>query len=81
MHINCINCGHRFDVGRAYDDYEGMVKCPTCRTLLEIRTQDGNLKMVRPAAFSFAAAQPQANQPAAGANTTPGPTAPLRDAA
>lgn len=47
MHINCISCGHKFDVGRSYDDYEGPVRCPTCRALLSIRTQDGNVRAVR----------------------------------
>ncbi len=47
MHINCIACGHRFDVGRAYDDYEGLVRCGTCRCLLDIRTQDGQMRGVR----------------------------------
>ncbi|MDX2148866.1 MAG: hypothetical protein SFZ23_15230 [Planctomycetota bacterium] len=47
MHINCISCGHRFDLGKSYDDYEGLVRCSTCRTLLDIRTQDGDVKTVR----------------------------------
>ncbi|MDX2116353.1 MAG: hypothetical protein SFZ24_12145 [Planctomycetota bacterium] len=46
MHINCIACGHRFDLGRSYDDYDGPVKCSTCRTLLTIRTQDGSVRGV-----------------------------------
>ncbi len=48
MYINCINCGHKFDVGRAYDDYEGPVRCPTCRGMLTIRTQDGGIRAVMP---------------------------------
>ena len=31
MYINCISCGHKFDIGKSYDDYEGPVRCPTCR--------------------------------------------------
>lgn len=58
MQINCISCGHRFDLGRAYDDYEGLVKCGTCRSLLEIRTQDGSIRSVRPyAAATIGAVQ------------------------
>lgn len=48
MHVNCIMCGHRFDLGKSYDDYEGAVRCSTCRGLLEVRTRDGQVKMVRP---------------------------------
>jgi hypothetical protein len=52
MKINCIHCGHSFPLSDAYDDFEGPVKCPTCRGILEIRAQNATLKMVRP--FSFA---------------------------
>lgn len=62
MHINCINCGHKFDVGRAYDDYEGPVRCPTCRALLSIRTQDGNVRSVRPGMTAIPA--PSVEEPA-----------------
>ena len=48
MYVNCINCGHKFDIGKSYDDYEGPVRCPTCRAMLTIRTQDGNIRAVRP---------------------------------
>jgi hypothetical protein len=63
MNVNCISCGHKFDLGNAYDDYEGMVKCPTCRSLLDIRTQDGSVRAVRPVAETPQLAAPA--QPAA----------------
>ena len=47
MRVNCLNCGHKFDLGDAYDDYEGLVKCSTCATLLDIKTEDGSIKAVR----------------------------------
>ena len=53
MYINCINCGHKFDVGKSYDDYEGPVRCPTCRGLLTIRTVDGAVRTVRPGIVSL----------------------------
>jgi transcription elongation factor Elf1 len=46
MKINCISCGHKVDLDDAYDDYEGQVKCFACGTLLEIRTEQGNIKSV-----------------------------------
>lgn len=61
MNINCIACGHRFDVGRAYDDYEGLVRCGTCRCLLDIRTQDGQVRAVR---LGMLQAMPAAPAPA-----------------
>lgn len=48
MKINCIACGHAFDLGAAYDDYEGLVRCNTCAGLLALRTQDGNVRSVLP---------------------------------
>lgn len=47
MRINCLHCGHRFDLGDAYDDYDGPVRCNTCSGLLEIRTQDGSVRAMR----------------------------------
>lgn len=47
MKINCISCGHKVDLGDAYDDYEGQVKCYICANILEIRTQEGNVRSVR----------------------------------
>jgi len=47
MKINCLSCGHKIDLGDAYDDYKGLVKCFICNTLLEIRTEEGSLKSVK----------------------------------
>jgi len=35
------------DLGNAYDDYEGQVKCFTCGALLEIKTDQGAIKAVQ----------------------------------
>jgi hypothetical protein len=47
MRINCLACGHGVDLDDAYDDYEGPVKCFACRTILEIRTEQGRIKAVK----------------------------------
>ena len=47
MKINCLSCGHKVDIGDAYDDYEGQIKCYVCGAILEIKTEEGNLKSVR----------------------------------
>lgn len=65
MYINCISCGHKFDIGKSYDDYEGPVRCPTCRAMLTIRTEDGSIRAVFPGLVQPAPAQrpQQAQQP------------------
>ena len=47
MRINCVSCGHKVDLDDVYDDYEGQVKCFVCSSLLEIKTEGGNLKSVK----------------------------------
>jgi DNA-directed RNA polymerase subunit N (RpoN/RPB10) len=46
MKINCLSCGHKVDLDDAYDDYEGAVKCFTCGAILNIKTEQGQLKSV-----------------------------------
>ena len=46
MRINCLSCGHKLDLGDAYDDYAGQVKCLVCGALLEIGTAEGNVRSV-----------------------------------
>ena len=47
MKINCLACGHKFELDEAYDDYEGQVKCFICGALLEIKLEEGNLKSLK----------------------------------
>lgn len=46
MKIICLSCGHKVDLGDAYDDYAGQVKCVACGALLEIKTEGGGLRSV-----------------------------------
>ncbi len=46
MKIICLSCGHKVDLGDAYDDYEGQVKCVACGAVLEIKTEAGSLRSV-----------------------------------
>ena len=46
MKVNCLSCGHKVDLGDAYDDYAGPIKCNTCQALLEIKTEEANLRSV-----------------------------------
>lgn len=47
MKINCIACGHNFDVDEAYHDYEGLVCCWVCGAMLEVTTVDGSIRRLR----------------------------------
>lgn len=47
MKINCLGCGHKVDLAEVYDNYEGQVKCFACSAILEIKTEQGNLKAVQ----------------------------------
>ena len=45
--LNCIACGHAFDLGDAYEDYEGEVKCWGCTAVLEVKLHQGKLKTMK----------------------------------
>ncbi len=47
MKINCLSCGHKVVLDDAYDNYEGQVKCFACSAMLEIKTEEGNVKTVQ----------------------------------
>jgi len=47
MKINCLCCGHKVDLDDVYDDYDGQVRCFTCRAILELKTEGGSLKSVK----------------------------------
>lgn len=46
MRIDCLGCGHLFNLGPDYDDYKGRVKCGLCRTMSNIETENGKIKSV-----------------------------------
>ena len=47
MKIICLCCGHKLDLDEAYEDYEGPIKCFTCKAVLNIKTEEGKLKLIR----------------------------------
>ena len=47
MRINCLGCGHMFDIGDDYDNYEGPIKCNVCGATLELTSGDGDVKNVK----------------------------------
>jgi DNA-directed RNA polymerase subunit N (RpoN/RPB10) len=47
MKINCLSCGHKVDLDDVYDDYQGPVRCLTCTAMLEIKTEEGQLRSVQ----------------------------------
>ena len=48
MKINCLSCGLKMDLSDAYDNYEGQVKCYACGATLEIKTEEGDVRAVKP---------------------------------
>ena len=47
MKINCLACGHSVDLDDDYGDYAGLIKCFVCSALLDIVTEEGQIKSVR----------------------------------
>ena len=47
MKINCLSCGFSVNLTDAYDNYEGQIKCFACGAILEINTQEGNVRAVK----------------------------------
>ena len=47
MEINCIGCGFKVDLAGSYDDYVGQIKCFACGAIMEIATQQGEVRAVR----------------------------------
>jgi hypothetical protein len=47
MKINCLACGHSVDLDDDYGDYTGLIKCFVCSALLDIVTEEGQIKAVR----------------------------------
>jgi hypothetical protein len=46
MKINCLGCGFKVDLAGAYDDYVGPIKCFACGAIMEIATQQGDVRAV-----------------------------------
>jgi ribosomal protein S27E len=53
MKVNCIACGHNMTLDDAYDDFEGLVKCYVCGTLLQVKTSEGKIKAVNIAGTEY----------------------------
>jgi len=44
MRLNCLSCGFTIDMDNAYGDYDGQIKCVICKAVLNIKTEEGELK-------------------------------------
>jgi len=42
--LNCISCGHLMELGDAYEDYQGEVRCWGCQALVNVTLHDGKLQ-------------------------------------
>ena len=73
--LSCLACGHRLDLGDAYEDYEGEVRCWGCDTALEVALHEGKLRSMRrstgDASGSSAGAGPPPTTPPDGSQASP----------
>jgi ribosomal protein S27E len=47
MRVICLSCGYKVEMDRAYDDYEGEIRCIVCGSILAVKAEGGKLKSVR----------------------------------
>lgn len=52
MKIICISCGYSLALDDAYGDFEGLIKCYVCGSLLEIKMSGGRLESLTLPALS-----------------------------
>ena len=45
--LNCLACGHAMELGEAYEDYDGEVRCWGCQTVLQVALTEGKLRSMR----------------------------------
>ena len=45
--LNCLGCGHSMELGDAYEDYEGEVRCWGCGAALDVVLCEGKLRSMR----------------------------------
>jgi ribosomal protein S27E len=44
MHVTCVGCGNSIELDLiVYMDYRGLIRCSSCRSLLEIEVDGGEL--------------------------------------
>lgn len=60
----CLSCGHSLDLGDAYENYRGAVRCWSCRALLNITLEEGLLKEMQPTPSTVAEARWDGGDPA-----------------
>ena len=49
MIIHCLYCGHTIELGDAYDEYQGPVRCAVCKGLMTVRMDEGLLRSMEAA--------------------------------
>lgn len=45
--LNCISCGHLMELGEAYEDYQGEIRCWGCQALIDVTLHDGKLQTMK----------------------------------
>ncbi|WP_295585794.1 hypothetical protein [uncultured Lamprocystis sp.] len=60
--VHCMFCGHAIDLGDAYNDYEGPLRCSVCKSLMTVRVEDGHLRSMTDSPQAAAAPKAQRSQ-------------------
>lgn len=47
IRLSCLACGHPMELGEAYEDYQGEIRCWGCRAVIEITLREGKLKSMK----------------------------------
>jgi hypothetical protein len=45
--LSCLSCGHPMELGDAYEDYQGEVRCWGCRAIVDITLREGKLQSMK----------------------------------
>lgn len=60
--VHCMFCGHAIDLGDAYNDYEGPLRCSVCKSLMTVRVEQGHLRSMAASPQVGAAPKAQRSQ-------------------
>ena len=46
--IVCINCGKKISLPDSYDNYNGLIACPSCKMRMRVKIEFSKVKRVEP---------------------------------
>lgn len=45
--LSCLACGHSMELGEAYEDYQGEIRCWGCRAVADVTLRQGKLQSMK----------------------------------